>query len=118
MYRHKFAVAGLKKSDIMKLGEKAGGVPMTEKNKIKTDVILKDFWRQNERFADLFNAVVFQGKEVLKPESLQEMDTDLSGTIRFKDYEESLVRSRDVVSIRSSRLWYIIQNMSGTDPCA
>ena len=70
---------------------------MVESKKIKTDVILKDFWRQNDRFADLFNAVVFQGKEVLKPEALQEMDTDLSGIIRFKDYEESLVRSRDVV---------------------
>lgn len=70
---------------------------MVEKKKVKTDVVLKDFWRQNERFADLFNAVVFQGKEVLKPEALQEMDTDMSGTIRFKDYEESLVRTRDVV---------------------
>ena len=70
---------------------------MAESKKIKTDVILKDFWRQNDRFADLFNAVVFQGKEVLKPEALQEMDTDLSGIIRFKDYEESLVRTRDVV---------------------
>ncbi|MDO4309091.1 MAG: hypothetical protein Q4C77_20010 [Eubacteriales bacterium] len=70
---------------------------MAEKKKVKTDVVLKDFWRQNERFADLFNAVVFQGKEVLKPEALQEMDTDLSGIIRFKDYEESLVRTRDVV---------------------
>ena len=70
---------------------------MVESKKIKPDVILKDFWRQNDRFADLFNAVVFQGKEVLKPEALQEMDMDLSGIIRFKDYEESLVRTRDVV---------------------
>lgn len=70
---------------------------MAEKKKVKSDVVLKDFWRQNERFADLFNAVVFQGEEVLKPETLQEMDTDLSGTIRFRDYEESLVRTRDVV---------------------
>lgn len=70
---------------------------MAEKKKVKSDVVLKDFWRQNERFADLFNAVVFQGKEVLKPEALQEMDTDISGIIRFRDYEESLVRSRDVV---------------------
>jgi len=66
-------------------------------DKVKTDVVLKDFWRQNDRFADLFNAVVFQGKQVLKPEELQELDTDMSGTIRFKDYEESLVRTRNVV---------------------
>jgi hypothetical protein len=66
-------------------------------DKVKTDVLLKDFWRVNERFADLFNAVVFQGKEVLKAEELQEMDTDMSGIIRFKEHEESLVRMRDVV---------------------
>lgn len=63
----------------------------------KADVILKDFWRSNDRFADLFNAVIFQGKQVLKPEELEELDTDMSGTIRFKNYEESLVRARDVV---------------------
>ena len=43
-------------------------------DKIKTDVVLKDFWRANDRFADLFNAVVFHGKQVLKPEELQELD--------------------------------------------
>ena len=70
---------------------------MSDRKRVKTDVLLKEFWRQNDRFADLFNAVVFRGKEVLRPEALQEMDTDLSGVIHFKDYEESLVRARDVV---------------------
>ena len=66
-------------------------------DKVRTDVLLKDFWRVNERFADLFNAVIFQGKEVLKAEELQERDTDMSGIIRFREHEESLVRVRDVV---------------------
>ena len=66
-------------------------------DKVRTDVLLKDFWRVNGRFADLFNAVIFQGKEVLKAEELQEMDTDMSGVIRFREHEESLVRVRDVV---------------------
>ena len=56
-------------------------------DKVRTDVLLKDFWRVNERFADLFNAVIFQGKEVLKAEELQEMDTDMSGVIRFREHE-------------------------------
>ena len=43
---------------------------MANQRKVKTDVILKEFWRQNDRFADLFNAVVFQGKQVLRPEDL------------------------------------------------
>ena len=55
--------------------------------RIRTDVLLKDFWRVNGRFEDLFNAVIFQGKEVLKAEELQEMDTDMSGVIRFSEHE-------------------------------
>lgn len=63
----------------------------------KADVIFKDFWRLNERFADIFNTVVFGGKAVIKPESLQEMDTDVSGVIQMKDYKETLARTRDVI---------------------
>ena len=40
------------------------------------DVSLKTFWRDNEHFADLFNATVFNGKQVLKPNKLTEMDTE------------------------------------------
>ena len=50
----------------------------------KADIIFKDFWRNNERFADLFNVVVFGGKEVIKPEALHEMDTDVSGVYSIK----------------------------------
>jgi len=41
------------------------------------DVSLKTFWRDNEHFADLFNATVFNGRQVLKPDKLTEMDTDV-----------------------------------------
>lgn len=46
-----------------------------------TDVILKNFWRQDAYFADLINAVVFAGRQVIRREMLTEMDTDVSGTI-------------------------------------
>ena len=45
------------------------------------DVSLKTFWRDNEHFADLFNATVFNGRQVLKPDKLTEMDTDVSATL-------------------------------------
>jgi hypothetical protein len=70
---------------------------MVRRNKREMDVILKEFWRQNDHFADLFNAVVFSGKNVIHPESLQEMDADVSGRIQFSEYEETVVRVRDVV---------------------
>ena len=59
---------------------------MAGRNAQKADVILKDFWRQNERFADLFNAVIFRGKQIIKPEDLTERDTDMSGIIVSAKY--------------------------------
>ena len=61
------------------------------------DVSLKTFWRDNEHFADLFNATVFNGKQVIKPNKLSEMDTAVSATIQSKSYNESITRNRDVV---------------------
>lgn len=44
------------------------------KNHIKADHILKNFWKDNSRFADLFNACIFDGEQVLKPNDLTEVD--------------------------------------------
>jgi hypothetical protein len=51
---------------------------MSKKNKIKPDVVMKEFWRVNERFADLFNGVLFQGEAVIRSDRLCELDTDMS----------------------------------------
>ncbi|MDO5146480.1 MAG: Rpn family recombination-promoting nuclease/putative transposase [Eubacteriales bacterium] len=63
----------------------------------KTDIILKNFWEQNDRFADVFNAALFGGKPVIVPERLETADTDVSGVIRLKGEVQSLARIRDVV---------------------
>lgn len=44
----------------------------TAKNKIKPDLILKNFWRNNERFADLFNTVFFNGQHFIQADTLIE----------------------------------------------
>ena len=67
------------------------------KNKGKKDTALKNFWSDNQRFADLFNAVLFNGKEVLKAEDLKEVDTDVSSIIKFNDHIETVQRILDVV---------------------
>ena len=64
---------------------------------IKPDVIFKNFWRDNGHFASLFNTVIFDGKTVIQPEALKELDTDVSNVIKSGKYEESLTRARDVV---------------------
>lgn len=70
---------------------------MDSKESIKPDIVMKEFWRVNERFADLFNAVLFNGKNVIKSDMLKEMDTDISGTIKWKKGQSSLKRVRDIV---------------------
>ena len=39
-----------------------GGQAYGRENRIKTDIILKNFWRENERFADLFNTAGIRRK--------------------------------------------------------
>lgn len=51
-------------------------------DEIKNDTISKDFWRNNEHFADLFSAVLFGGEQVVKSDNLEEMDTDVSDVMQ------------------------------------
>ena len=74
----------------------------------QSDVILKEFWRINDRFADLFNTVVFGGKCVLKAEELQEMDTDVSSVLDMKEYRQTLSRTRDVVKKTAGGIDFMI----------
>ena len=61
---------------------------MTSQNKVKPDIIMKNFWKNNERFADIFNAYLFQGKQIIKSEELTEVDTDISSLIKFNGHAE------------------------------
>ena len=68
-----------------------------EKNKVKMDTILKNFWRDNHRFADLFNAVFFEGEQVIQPGDLVEVDTDISSMMKFNGHAETVQKVMDVV---------------------
>ena len=59
-----------------------GGAITTSLNHVKQDTILKNFWHNNDRFADLFNATLFHGRSVLNPATLVDTDTDVSSTIK------------------------------------
>jgi len=74
----------------------------------RPDAILKEYWRNNERFADIFNQVLFNGSNTIKPNDLNEMDTDESTIISYdedgneegnkgKIKSESIVRHRDII---------------------
>ena len=63
----------------------------------ENDITFKEFWRDNDRFADLFNGTLFQGRPVVDARQLREADTDVSGRIVGKTRKESYKRNRDVV---------------------
>ena len=70
------------------------------KQDLKADTVLKNYWSDNEQFADLFNAVLFQGKQVIKPEELEDVDTEESSVLEHRDYVESMKSSRDNIKIQ------------------
>ena len=63
---------------------------MAKKTKdLKPDIVLKNYWNDKEQFADLFNAVLFEGKQVIKPEELEDVDTEASSVLEHREYAES-----------------------------
>ena len=73
---------------------------MGKKQELKADIVLKNYWNDNAQFADLFNAVLFDGKQVIKSEELESKDTESSSILEHKGYAESLKASRDIIKVR------------------
>lgn len=71
-----------------------------KKQDLKPDTLLKNYWNDNEQFADLFNAVLFDGKEVIKPDELEEVDTEESVILEHREYAESIKAARDNIKVQ------------------
>lgn len=71
-----------------------------KKQDLKPDTVLKNYWRNNDRFADFFNAVLFKGRQVIKPEELEDNDTEESSILEHREFAESIQASRDNIKIR------------------
>ena len=56
---------------------------------LKPDTVLKNYRRDNEQFADFFNAVLFGGEQVISPDELEDVDTEESSVLNHKDYVET-----------------------------
>ena len=88
---------------------------MPDRNQVKPDTILKTFWKNNQRFADLFNTVLFEGNPVLKPNDLQEVDTDVSSIIKFNGHAEIVQRILDVVRKTAYGVDFIIWGLENQE---
>ena len=79
------------------------------KQKLKPDIVVKNYWRNNDQFADFFNAVLFDGKEIIKADELEDIDTEESSILEHKDYAESIGAARDNVKIRKKSTIYNVE---------
>lgn len=61
-----------------------------KKQDLKPDIVLKNYWDDNERFADLFNAILFEGRQMIQPDELVDVDTEEALVLEHRDYAESI----------------------------
>ena len=80
-----------------------------EKQRLKPDIVVKNYWRNNEQFADFFNAVLFDGVQVIKADELEDMDTTESSILEHREYAESIGASRDNIKIRKKSTIYNVE---------
>ena len=81
----------------------------------KPDIVLKEFWRKNEHFADLFNAFLFKGQQVLKAGDLEETDTDISGILKRNDLGKAYQKSLDVVKKTAHGVDFVILGLENQE---
>ena len=102
-YRHSFGRCRIpcnhKDFIVYWIQEAERGQGMAKTQDLKPDTVLKNYWNDKERFADIFNAVLFEGKYVIKPEELENEDTEESSVLEHRDYAESITASRDTIKV-------------------
>lgn len=82
---------------------------MARTQDLKPDTVLKNYWNDNEQFADIFNAVLFEGRQVIRPEELEDMDTEESSVLEHRDYVESIKASRDSIKVSKKSTAYGVE---------
>ena len=79
----------------------------------KTDELMKNLFKHKEIFADLFNATIFNGQQLIKPEKLTEINTEnihIDDSIQDKDNINSNItkRYRDLCMRQNDSILQII----------
>lgn len=76
---------------------------------LKPDTVLKNYWSDNGQFADFFNAVLFDGEQVIFPDELEDIDTEESSILEHRDYAESINAARDNIKICKKSTKYAVE---------
>ena len=93
----------------MILPNKGGTYGGSEGKGLSPDAVLKHYWNGNEEFADLFNAVLFEGREIIKPGELEAADTEQTMVLKHRKDVESVKAARDVIKICKKSTMYGVQ---------
>lgn len=80
-----------------------------KKQELSPDTVLKNYWNNNERFADFFNGALFDGEQIIKADELVDVDTEESTILENKKYAESIKASRDNIKIRKRSTVYGVE---------
>lgn len=83
------------------------------RKRLKPDTALKEYWEDNERYADFFNAVLFGGREVIHASQLQERDTEESNILELGDKDESITAARDLFRVLKKKAWDGARDLHG-----
>jgi hypothetical protein len=94
---------------IIKCGELERNLMSKETQKLSPDTVLKNYWNNNEQFADLFNGALFCGEQIIRPDELVDVDTEESTILENKKYAESIKASRDNIKIRKKSTVYGVE---------
>ncbi len=80
------------------------------KKKIKPDTALKTYWNRNGEFADLFNALLYGGRQVIQAEELEERDTESSVILQMDGTAEGMQAVRDLfkVAMKAENVIYVL----------
>ena len=66
----------------------------------KSNIAVKQWLRDKQRFADLFNGTVFQGQQIVLPEELEEIDSESSIIVTDKENKENGVEKYRDIAMR------------------
>lgn len=79
------------------------------------DIISIDYFEDNERFADLINGYLFEGREIIRSEDFRESDSKVSRIQKMTDGSNAQAVVRDVVKylqVHLKIMMIILQNQS------
>ncbi len=68
--------------------------------------MLKNYWNGNEEFADLFNAVLFGGSQIIRADELENEDTEASAVLAHRNHMQGIRVARDNIKIMKKSTAY------------